>query len=66
MGIINDFVRSGMDCAEAVYSDGEYCNPSSCYNALKISIKRCKMDGTVGVKTINKAVYLYRKEIGDE
>lgn len=66
MGIINEFVKSWMDCAAAVYSDDEYCNPTSCYNALKVSIKRSKMEGTVGVRTINKTVYLYRKECTDE
>ena len=64
--VLDDFIKSDMDCAKVVYEKGEYVKPGSCSNALSMAIKRYKYDSIVGVVTKNKTVYLYKKENSDD
>ena len=63
---LDDFIKTGEDCAKVVYEEGEYAKPGSCSNALSMAIKRYKYDSIVGVMTRDKAVYLYKKENSDD
>ena len=64
--VLDDFIKSDMDCAKVVYEECEYVKPGSCSNALSMAIKRYKYDSIVGVVTKNKTVYLYKKENSDD
>ena len=63
---LDDFIKTGEDCAKVVYEEGEYAKPGSCSNALSVAIKRYNYGGIVGVMVRNKTVYLYRKENDDD
>lgn len=63
---LDDFIKTGEDCAKVVYEEGEYARPASCFSALSIAIRRYNYGSIVGVMVRNKTVYLYRKENDDD
>lgn len=64
--VIDEFMRSDMDCAEIVLEDGEYARTGSAYNGIYNAINRMKLTSTLGVRTINGTVYLFKKECADD
>ena len=62
MKLLEEFIESDMECASISYEEGEYSKPGACHNSAKNAIKRFGCEGTVGAKTVDGKVYLYRKD----
>ena len=61
-GIVDEFVESGADVAEFLFTEGEYRNAQNCVNALNNSIKKRKFTTVRAIKRKDR-VFLVREEV---
>lgn len=58
--LLEEFMHSGMECAELVLEEGEYKRVGTAYNGVRSAIDRMKLASTLNVKTIGGKLYLFR------
>ena len=58
--LLDEFLDSGMDCAELVLEEGEYKRVGTAYNGVRSAIDRMKLASTLNVRTIGGKLYLFR------
>lgn len=60
--ILEEFIDSGLDTVEVLYTDGEYKDVYVCTGTLRVTIKKMHLSDTLEAMTINKKCYLCRKD----